>query len=256
MGHIAQGRHPRKAEGVTTVISMWSGPRNISTTMMRAFGNRADMAAIDEPFYAWFLKTTGAGHPYRRETLAAYPNDWQGVIEWISSAPEHGEQITFLKHIAYHLPDGADLSFTLRHRNFLLIRDPRAMVASFADKYEDAAPIVRSYEMALRISDFLAKRGLACPVVEAADILKAPEPMLRALCAALGVSFDPAMLAWSAGPRPEDGPWAPHWYDAVRASTGFGPYVEKSLKLSRELEEIAGKAMPAYRRLSAEKLTA
>ena len=239
---------------MTTIISMWSGPRNISTTMMRSFGNRADTAAIDEPFYAWFLKTTGANHHYRKETLAAYPNDWEGVTEWINRAPETGEEITFLKHIAYHLPDDADLSFTLPHRNFLLIRDPRAMVASFADKYEDVTPIVRSYEMALRIAEFLAARGHPCPIVDAADILKAPEPMLRALCHALGISFDRSMLTWPEGPRPEDGPWAPHWYDMVWASSGFRPYVEKSAKLSRELEEIAGKALPAYNRLSAQKL--
>lgn len=239
---------------MTTIISMWSGPRNISTTMMRSFANRADTAAIDEPFYAWYLNTTGVDHPRRAETLAAYPNDWDGVIDWIARAPDGGEEIVFLKHIAYHLPDDADLSFIAAHRNFLLIRDPRAMVASFSNKHDDVTPIVRSYEIALRMLAFLSARGLPCPVVEAADILKAPEPMLRVLCAALGISFDPAMLSWPAGPRPEDGPWAPHWYDAVWGSTGFRPYVEKSVKLSRELEEVAGKAMAAYRRLSAQKL--
>ena len=233
---------------------MWSGPRNISTTMMRSFGNRADTAAIDEPFYAWFLKTTGADHPYREETLAKYPGEWEGVVDWIGRAPKGGESYLFLKHIAYHLPDDADLSFMLRHRNFLLIRDPRAMVASFSNKYEDVTPIVRGYEMASRIFEFLARRGSPCPIVDAADILKAPRPMLTALSTALDIPFDPAMLSWTAGPRPEDGPWAPHWYDAVWASTGFRPHVEKTARLSRELEELAEMAMPAYRRLSSRKL--
>ena len=240
---------------MTTIISMWSGPRNISTTMMRAFANRADIAAIDEPFYAWYLKSTGVNHPYRDETLAKYPCDWRRVIDWIEAPSASGEEIRFLKHIAYHLPDDADLSFVLRHRNFLLIRDPRAMIASFSNKHEDVTPVIRSYEMELKMFEFLAARGLACPVVDAADILKAPEPMLKALCAALRISFDPAMLAWPPGPRPEDGPWAPHWYDAVWASTGFKPYVEKTASLSRELEEAAEKSMSAYQGLFARRLT-
>lgn len=240
---------------MTTIISMWSGPRNISTTMMRSFANRADTAAIDEPFYAWFLKSTGADHPYRAQTLAKYPSDWRGVIDWIETPPPGGEDYLLLKHIAYHLPGAADLSFLHRHRNFLLIRDPRAMVDSFSNKYEDVTPIVRSYEMELAIFEFLAARGSPCPIIDAADILKAPEPMLKVLCAALEIPFNPAMLSWPPGPWPEDGPWAPHWYDAVWASTGFKPYVEKSLNLSRELEEIADKSMGAYRLLSSRRLT-
>jgi hypothetical protein len=213
---------------MTTVIAMWSGPRNISTTMMRSFSSRDDMTAIDEPFYAEYLARTGADHPYREETLAAYPSSFDGVLEWIARPP--GAPALFLKHIAYHLPDDVDFSFLCGWRNFLLIRDPRAMVASFADKFEDVTPIFRSYEIELEIHDFLARKGLACPIVATEDILAAPEPMLRALCAALGLSFDPAMLSWPAGRRPEDGPWAPHWYEAVWESTGFKSPEERKLR--------------------------
>lgn len=232
---------------MTVTVSMWSGPRNISTTMMRSFGNRADARAIDEPFYACYLAASGADHPYRKETLAAYPNDFAGVLRRIDD--ETSAPILFLKHIAYHLPEGADYSFLAGWRNFLLIRDPRAMVASFSNKFDDVTPIVRSYEIELGIYEFLTAQNLPCPIVDAADILESPEPMLRALCAALDISFDPAMLAWAPGPRPEDGPWAPHWYDAVWASSGFRPYVEKKLTLSNDLELIAERAMGAYRRL-------
>ncbi len=239
---------------MSIVISMWSGPRNISTTMMRAFANRAGAAAIDEPFYAAYLKRTGAGHPYREETLNACPNEFDGVLGRIAGAT--GAPLLFLKHIAYHLPPDIDLSFLDGWRNFLLIRDPRAMVASFADKFDDVMPIVRSYEVALDIFNHLAARRLPCPVVDAADILGAPEPVLRSLCAALGIAFDAGMLAWPRGPRPEDGPWAPHWYEAVRASGGFKPVVEKKLTLSNDLEAVAALAAPAYRTLWARRLTA
>ncbi len=232
---------------MTTVIAMWSGPRNISTTMMRAFANRADMAALDEPFYACYLARTGADHPYREETLKAYPNDFSGVLEWIAGSTT--APLLFLKHIAYHLPEDADFSFLEGWRNFLLIRDPRAMVASFADKFADVTPIIQSYEIERVILHYLEAHKLPCPIVDAADILRSPEAVLRALTGALGLPFDPAMLNWPAGPRPEDGPWAPHWYDAVWDSTGFKPVVDKKLTLSNEQEAVAARAMPAYRAL-------
>ncbi len=237
---------------MTTVIAMWSGPRNISTTMMRAFGNRTDTAALDEPFYAVYLAASRAEHPYREQTLAAYPRDFERALAWI--AEPRAAPILLLKHIAYHLQGDADLSFLTSWRNFLLIRDPRAMVASFAGKFEDATPIVRSYEIERRILDHLTRHGLPCPVIDASDIQRAPEAMLRALCASLDISFDPAMLAWPEGPRAHDGPWAPHWYDAVNASTGFNAHVEKKLKLSSGLEEIAEQARPAYLALYARRL--
>lgn len=232
---------------MTAVIAMWSGPRNISTTMMRAFASRPDMTALDEPFYGEYLSRTGASHPYRDETLAAYPLTIDGVLDWISR--KRARPALFLKHIAYHLPEGVDLHFLESWRNFLLIRDPRAMVSSFAGKFEDVAPIIRSYEIELAIFDHLSGRGLPCPIIDADDILKSPERALRSLCAALELPFHAAMLSWPAGPAPEDGPWAPHWYEAVRSSTAFNPYVKKKLTLSRELEAQAALAAPAYERL-------
>lgn len=239
---------------MTAVVAMWSGPRNISTTMMRSFGARADMAALDEPFYAAYLARTGAGHPYREETLAAYPRTVEGVLNWVDE--KRPQPALFLKHIAYHLPEDIDLAFLREWRNFLLIRDPRAMVASFADRFEDVTPIVRSYEMGLRIHEYLATRSLPCPIIDAADVLRAPEPILRTLCASLAIPFDPVMLKWESGPRGEDGPWGPHWYAGVYDSTGFKPHVEKKILLSNALEEIAAMAAPAYHKLWSGRLTA
>ncbi len=240
---------------MTTIVAMWSGPRNISTTMMRAFGNRGDTRAIDEPFFADYLARSGADHPYRKETLAAYPTTFAGAIAWIDRASRE-KPMLFLKHIAYHLEEAFDPEFLFGWRNFLLIRDPRAMVASFSNKFEEVTPIAQSYAVERRIFERASKRGLPCPIVDAADIQRAPEAMMRALCMALDISYDPAMLAWPAGPRPEDGPWAPHWYDSVRASTGFRPYVEKKLELAENLEKIAERAMPDYQFLSARRLLA
>lgn len=237
---------------MTVIVAMWSGPRNISTTMMRAFENRDDTSVYDEPFYGAYLARSGAKHPYREETLAAYPTTHDGVLRSIEARAT--TPILFLKHIAYHLPEAADLSFVDRWRNFLLIRDPRAMVASFADRFDDVTPILRSYEVARSIADRLADLRVSCPVIDASDIQRAPEAAMRALCAALDLPFDSRMLAWPAGERSSDGPWAPHWYEAVRASTGFRPPVEKRPDLTPELEAVAARAADTYRALARRRL--
>lgn len=227
-------------------IAMFSGPRTISTTMMRAFENRPDTAVFDEPFYACYLKASGAPHPMRAETLAAQPAEWAAVVEQLKAPLPGGATIAFEKHIAFHFIAGAPLDWIWDRRVFLLIRDPRAMAASYSNKYEDVAPIAASFDVMRRIHDDCAASGAPCPVVDAADILRAPEATLGVLCAALGIAFSPAMLAWPAGPRPSDGVWAPHWYDAVRASTGFRPYVEKEVALPADLEAVAEACRTQY----------
>jgi hypothetical protein len=229
---------------MTIRISMWSGPRNISTTMMRAFENRPDTTVIDEPFYGAYLARTGAEHPLRVATLAEWPKDFRSALDWMSD--EGGASIRFFKHIAYHLPADADLSFLREHRNFILIRDPRLMVASFAKKHDDIAPIVESYGVCRRIAKSCERDGLPCPAVDAADILADPPGMMRALCAALDIPFTERMLSWPPGPRPTDGPWAPHWYDAVNASTGFRKAAAPEPTLDPELERIAALASADY----------
>lgn len=231
-------------------IAMWSGPRNISTTMMRSFENRPDTVVVDEPFYASYLKATGADHPHRAEILAAQPTQWRAVVAQLQRPLPAGKSIQFEKHIAYHYPDDEPLDWLLDHRTFLLVRDPRLMVASFAKKSGDVAPIVDSYAVARRIYTFLGEKSLPCPVVDAADVLGDPPGMMRSLCEALDIPFTEKMLAWPAGPRDTDGVWAPHWYDAVIASTGFRQPVEKPVDLSPALERMAAAAADDYRFLA------
>ncbi len=202
-------------------ISMWAGPRNISTAMMRAFENRSDTEVLDEPFYAHWLAASHAQHPYRAETLAAYPARFDDVVAWLGEPSRPPAKIRFFKHIAFHIEDDAPIDFLLRQRSFALIRRPEDMVASYARKFDDLSPIIRSYGVARRVHDFLSDHGHAFPAVSSEDVLADPDGVMSSLCAALDIPFDAAMLSWPAGPRDSDGPWAPHWYDAVNASTGF-----------------------------------
>ncbi len=226
-----------------TTIAMFSGPRNISTTMMRAFENHPDTAVVDEPFYACYLKESGAPHPMRDEVLAAQSSDWSVVAEELRVTAAADDGIQFQKNIAFHFSGDAPLDWLDGARVFHLIRNPRAMVASYARKYDDVAPIIDSYRMQRVIDD---RAGGACPVIDADDVLKNPEGMLRSLCSALGIPFDRTMLSWPEGPRASDGVWGPHWYDAVWASTGFNAYEEKALDLSPALEKAAAACMDDY----------
>jgi hypothetical protein len=222
-----------------TRIVMLSGPRNISTTVMRSFENRADTVVCDEPFYACYLKASGAQHPMREEILAAQSASWIEVSAALRA--RYDAPFSFEKHISFHFTHAPSFDWLDGARVFHLIRDPRAMVASYKNKLEDVAPIIDSYHLQRQLYE-----QAPAPVIDASDVLKRPGPTLRALCAALDMPFSDAMLAWPKGPRDSDGPWAPHWYDAVESSTGFRAFEPREIKLSPELEAVADACADDY----------
>lgn len=237
-------------------LCMWSGPRNISTAMMRSFENRADAAVIDEPFYAAYLAATGLIHPMNDEVLASQPTDWREVADGLTGPIPGGRAIWYQKHMTHHMLDGFGLEWADGCRSAFLIRDPAAVLASYTVKREDVTladiGVVRQRELFEREADRLGK---APPVIEGRDVLTDPRTTLGKLCVALGISFDEAMLAWPAGRRDTDGVWAPAWYDAVDRSTGFGPPREEAApQLPDALRAIADEARPHYERLAAFRL--
>ena len=238
-------------------IAMWSGPRNLSTAMMRSFGNRADTFVSDEPYYGAFLKTSGAPHPMREEVIAAVDCDWARIARRLSGPVPGGKAIWYQKHMWHHMvgPIGYD-DFAADFTHAFLIRAPELMIASYLRKREAAAfedfGLDRQAEFFEREADRL---GTAPPVVDAQDVLADPEGTLTALCGSLGIPFDPAMLAWAPGRRDTDGPWAPHWYQIVEASTGFGP-PEAPVALAGEPGRLAERCRPYYERLAMHKISA
>lgn len=237
-------------------IAMWSGPRNISTAMMRSFENRPDTAVIDEPFYAAYLAQTGLDHPMRGEVLASQPNDWRDVIPPLLGPVPGGRSVFYQKHMTHHMLEAVDLEWVSACRNAFLIRDPTEVLASYSVKRGDVTladiGIERQRELFERECDRL---GAPPPVIEGRDVLADPRGALNRLCAALGIPFDDAMLAWPAGPRDTDGVWAPAWYDAVERSTGFDPRPKAPVpEPALHLRRIADAALPHYERLAAFKL--
>jgi len=241
-------------------IAMWSGPRNISTALMRSWENRPDTTVSDEPLYAHYLRETGLEHPGRDDVLAAQPNDWRDVAAQLSGPVPCGKAVWYQKHMAHHVLPGVGREWLGGFRHAFLIREPRAMLLSL-DKITPNPRVVdtglpQQLELFERVRAASPGGDAVPPVLDSRDVLQAPEPMLRALCDALGVAFTPAMLGWPAGRRDTDGVWAPHWYAQVEASTGFGPYVERDEPLPAHLEPVLAECLPIYRALLAVRLQA
>jgi hypothetical protein len=237
---------------VTLRIAMWSGPRNISTAMMRSFSSRSDSFVSDEPFYGAFLRETGADHPMADEVIASMETDWRKVANSLAGDPPDGSPIWYQKQMAHHMvgPVAPDDLEGLIHA--FLIRDPRQMAASYARKRETITPADLGLRLQREFFDREADRlGRAPPVIDAADVLADPKAALSALCNALGIEWSEAMLSWPAGRHPEDGVWASHWYGHVEASTGFeAPEASDTPHLDPTLQAVADACMIDYLHLS------
>jgi hypothetical protein len=226
---------------------MWSGPRTVSTALMRAWENRPDTVVTDEPLYAFYLTATGLDHPGRDEVIASQPPDWRVVLRELTDGPlPPGVTIYYQKHMTHHLLPPVDRSALAGLRHAFLIRDPRSLLASYARVR--SAPTLADLGLRQQAEIFEEFGG---PVLDSADLLAAPEPALRALCAALGVPFSAAMLSWPPGPRASDGVWAPYWYDNVCRSTGFVPVTGPvpPPELDPALEPLLGECLPYYEQL-------
>ncbi len=240
---------------MTVRIAMWSGPRNLSTAMMRSFDSRRDTFVSDEPFYGCFLKDSGAEHPMRDVVIAAMDCDWQSVMRTLQSDPRGAWRVWYQKHMWHHMTGPIGYADFEGFTHAFLIRKPERMIASYLRKREAAEfedfGMDRQAEFFERESDRL---GRAPAVVDANDVLADPEGVLARLCQAVGIAWDPSMLRWTPGRRATDGPWAPHWYAAVEESTGFGPPESDEVALPDEARRVADRCRPYYDRLAAHRI--
>ena len=226
-------------------LAVWSGPRNISTALMRSWENRPDCRVVDEPLYAYYLTETGLDHPGRDEVIAAGETSWQAVVADLT-APVEG--IFYQKHMTHHLIPQLPRGWIGELTNVLLIRDPAEVVASYV---RTRADVVAEDIGLVQQAELYDQLGSKPPVIDAADFLRNPEGYLRWLCGHIDVEFTDAMLHWPAGPRESDGVWAPYWYQAVLASTGFEPARPRQVELDGAALTAAEKSRPDYERLHA-----
>ena len=233
---------------------MWSGPRNLSTAMMYAFGNRADCAVVDEPFYAAYLAATGLDHPMRAEILSAQPQDRAEVVAQLMGPIPGGKPHFYQKHMAQHMIPGVPRGWMAEVVNVFLIRHPARVIASYGAKRENPTLGDIGFWQQAELFDEVKAAGGRPVVIDSHDIRDDPEGMLRRLCDAIGLEFDPAMLRWPAGGHADDGVWAPVWYGAVWKSTGFAGAEGPLPEVPAHLEPVLEAALPFYERLRAEKI--
>jgi sulfotransferase family protein len=235
----------------TVRIAMWSGPRNISTAMMRAWDNRADTVVVDEPLYAYYLERTGKQHPGAAEVIAHGETDWRKIVRRLTTEPiSSGKPIFFQKQMTHHLLPEIDREWIVDLTNCFLIRDPREVILSYIKKNPDPSLEDLGFVQQCEIFNFVRERTDSVPpVIDAKDVLQNPERILRLLCDAIGVEFDKAMLSWPPGLRETDGIWAKHWYDAVAKSTSFEPYKSREGEVPDSLNDIYQRCRDCYGKL-------
>jgi hypothetical protein len=232
---------------MTVRIAMWSGPRNISTALMRSFGARDDCTVVDEPLYAHYLRATGLDHPGRDQVIASQPAQWRDAVEQLLAPLD--AKVQYQKHMTHHLLPGIGTGWLAGLRNAYLIRDPARVIASYARVRQEPTLADLGFEQQTRIYD-----EFPGPVVDADDLLADPPAVLPKLCAALGIDYQEGMLHWPPGPRPTDGVWAPHWYASVQTSTGFTGPPAGEPRVPDRLAALLAAARPHYRRLAASKI--
>ena len=236
-----------------TPICLWSGPRNVSTALMYSFAERDDIRVIDEPLYGHYLRVSGADHPGDQEVMDAMNCDGDAVMAELLAEPRDGPRL-FMKHMAHHLVD-IDRSFLAQTVNLILIRDPREMLPSLTIQVPQAGLADTGLKTQWELFAQLTDLGQTPAVIDSRELLLEPRKVLTDLCEVLGLPFSEDMLSWEAGPRPEDGVWAPHWYHAVHQSTGFAPYTAKT-EFPERLDALLAECEPWYERLYARAIRA
>ncbi len=234
---------------------MWSGPRNISTALMRAFENRQDCTVVDEPFYAYYLHETQLEHPGRDKVLASQPAAAQAVIDQLMAPLEGGVHVQYQKQMSHHILAETPLGWLSGVHHCFLLREPAAMIASYVKSRAEVCLDDMGILQLEKLYNYVADKTEVTPlVIDSDDLLNNPANMLSAICERIGIPYTEAMLSWPAGPRDTDGAWAPWWYKNVEKSTKFEIRKPFNGKLPAELQRIADAAQPAYERLSAHKL--
>lgn len=238
-------------EAAVVRLAVWSGPRNISTALMRSWENRPDTVVVDEPLYAHYLAVTGLDHPGRDEVVRAGEVDWRRAVQALLDPVPGGVRVFYQKHMAHHLLPDIDRDWVHQLTNVLLIRDPGEVVASYLKGRSEVTADDIGLPQQVRLYDELTAAGTPPLVVDSADLLRDPERYLRTLCDHLGLSFTDRMLSWPPGPRDTDGVWAPYWYDAVWRSTAFGEHHPREVHLDAPAAAVVAQCLPLYHHLHA-----
>lgn len=235
---------------------MWSGPRNISTALMRSWEARGDTAVCDEPLYAHYLKRTGIPHPGAEQIINTYDTDWRKVVLGLITDMPDDKPIYYQKHMAKHYLPGMTLDWIDQLTNCFLIREPRAVIISFAKVMQEFDISETGLPQQVELFEHVKRTTGSVPVViDTKDVLLFPGKMIRRLCEAVDVEYSPRMLRWEPSRRETDGIWAKHWYANVETSTGFAPYRKSTEPVPPHLTGMVRECEELYAMLHSQRLT-
>ncbi len=235
------------------IINLLSGPRNISTALMYSFAQRSDTKVIDEPFYGYYLKATDVDHPGKEETMSSMSCDYEKVVQTLDNT--NHQQVLFLKNMAHHMIM-EDISFINSWKNIFLIREPKQLIASFSKVIPNPKMSDIGLKKEWELFKYLSDKNTSPVVIDSNEILKNPRKVLNRVCESIGLAFEPQMLQWEAGPRPEDGTWAKYWYKNVHSSTGFSAPVKKEAIVPDHLGALLEEAEQYFNLLKQHAITA
>ena len=230
-------------------IACWSGPRNISTALMRSWSSRSDSFVSDEPLYAYYLKAKQLKHPMYKEIIDHYPNQYEDVITSLNSEIPNGKQHWYQKHMAHHLIDLSNIDWIKNFENCILIRHPKDVINSYVKKNTLNHIDELGYPQQYKIMEYLDSIGKKFIVIDSNILLDRPETILSQWCKSIDLEFDSSMLKWEMGNHAQDGIWWKHWYDNVITTTHFQKFSGNQHELDQKYQLIYDEALDYYNKL-------
>ena len=227
-------------------IACWSGPRNISTALMRSWSSRKDTFVTDEPFYAYYLKETQKNHPMREKIINHYLSDYDEIVNYLSNTEPSQKYIWYQKHMAHHLIDLSNINWIKKFENCILLRHPKEVISSYTAKNDLNSVEELGYPQQFKIAKFLKKSNVKVVIIDSSDLLKNPKEVLFSWCKSINIKFDKSMLNWEKGSHPNDGIWWQHWYDNVINTSGFQKYQKKDITIENKYDSIYNKSLEYY----------
>jgi len=230
-------------------IACWSGPRNISTALMRSWSSREDAFVSDEPFYAYYLKEKQLKHPMYKEIIEHYPNTYEDVVTSLISEIPNDKERWYQKHMAHHLIDLNNIDWIKNFENCILIRHPKDVINSYIKKNTLNHVDELGYPQQYKIMSYLDSIGKKFIVIDSNILLSNPEKILSQWCSSINLEFDISMLKWQKGNHPQDGIWWKHWYDNVITTTHFQKFSANQSQLDKKYQSIYDEALDYYNKL-------
>ena len=228
------------------IIACWSGPRNISTALMRSWSSRKDTFVTDEPFYAHYLKKTQKNHPMKEQIINHYSSNYKEVVNYLTHKVPNQKSIWYQKHMAHHLIDLSEIKWIKKCQNCILLRHPKEVISSYIVKNNLQKVEELGYPQQYEIAKFLKKSNKRFTVIDSEDLLKNPSKVLSDWCKSINIDFDKSMLQWKKGHHQNDGIWWKHWYDNVINTTGFQKYYKKDINIENQYDSIYNESMEYY----------